>query len=194
MLVTLGYDIDKPWREMSKKDRDWILFTDDQPVVPVYAGFEADEVKRAIKKKMEPSYHGNFSSAKRHVLYNFANTQSALMKKRVSRYMVSTDCPQCNGKRLRRESLSVKFAGMDIAELTSLPIMKLSSVLEPWSAGSAPALQKMTKEHPEKFIVAQRIAQDLIARISVLLDLGLGYLSLERSTPTLSPGSYKGCD
>jgi excinuclease ABC subunit A len=59
MLVTLGYDIDKPWREMSKKDRDWILFTDEQPVVPVYANFESDEVKKAIKSKMEPSYHGN---------------------------------------------------------------------------------------------------------------------------------------
>ncbi|MFX6357479.1 hypothetical protein ABTF91_20050, partial [Acinetobacter baumannii] len=43
MLVTLGYDIDKPWRDLPKKERDWILFTDEQPVVPVYAGFEAHE-------------------------------------------------------------------------------------------------------------------------------------------------------
>src|SRR5437763_7421081 len=38
ILVTLGYDVDRPWRELSKKDRDWILFTDEQPTVPVYAG------------------------------------------------------------------------------------------------------------------------------------------------------------
>jgi len=191
MLVTLGYDIDKPWREMSKKDRDWILFTDEQPVVPVYANFESDEVKKAIKSKMEPSYHGNFSSARRHVLYNFANTQSPAMKKRVMKYMISTECPQCDGKRLRRESLSVKFAGYDIASINRLPLKKLGALLREYTDGTAPALAKMAKDHPEKAIVAQRIAQDLNGRIDVLLDLGLGYLALERSTPTLSPGELQ---
>ena len=41
ILVTLGYDVDRPWRELPKKDRDWILFTDEQPTVPVYAGLHA---------------------------------------------------------------------------------------------------------------------------------------------------------
>ncbi|MBP9090086.1 excinuclease ABC subunit UvrA [bacterium] len=191
MLVTLGYDIDKPWREMSKKDRDWILFTDEQPVVPVYANFEAHEVKAAMKRKEPPSYNGNFSSAKRHVLYNFANTQSAAMKKRVSKYMVSAECRLCKGKRLRLESLSVKFAGLDIADITNYPIIKLSEILRPYADGSAPALVKLEKEHPEKAIVAQRIAFDLNARIGVLLDLGLGYLALDRGTPTLSPGELQ---
>jgi excinuclease ABC subunit A len=191
MLVTLGYNIDKPWRELSQKDRDWILFTDDQPVVPVYAGFAAHEVKAALKSKMEPSYHGNFSSAKRHVMYNFANTQSALMKKRVARYMVSSDCRLCQGKRLRLESLSVKFAGLDIAEITALPLKALAAMLRSYTNGTATGLAKMAKDHPEKAIVAQRIAQDLNARIDVLLDLGLGYLALDRSTPTLSPGELQ---
>jgi len=191
MLVTLGYNIDKPWRELPKKQRDWILFTDEQPVVPVYAGFEAKEVKEAIKSKMEPSYHGNFSSAKRHVLYNFANTQSALMKKRVMRYMVSSECRLCHGKRLRRESLSVKFAGLDIADITAIPLKMLAATLAPYTAGSADALKDMAQDHPEKAIVAQRIAQDLNARIGVLLDLGLGYLALDRGTPTLSPGELQ---
>lgn len=191
MLVTLGYDIDKPWREMSKKDRDWILFTDEQPVVPVYANFEAHEVKAAMKRKEPPSYNGNFSSAKRHVLYNFANTQSAAMKKRVSKYMVSAECRLCKGKRLRLESLSVKFAGLDIADITNYPIIRLSEILRPYADGSASALLKLEKEHPEKAIVAQRIAFDLNARISVLLDLGLGYLALDRGTPTLSPGELQ---
>src|SRR3569623_1012793 len=44
ILVTLGYDIDRPWRELPKKDRQWILFTDEQPTEPVYEGFTPDEV------------------------------------------------------------------------------------------------------------------------------------------------------
>lgn len=157
----------------------------------MYAGFERDEVKRALKSKMEPSYHGNFSSAKRHVLYNFANTQSTLMKKRVQRYMVSSTCPVCHGKRLRRESLNVRFAGLDIADISALALSRLVEILLPYSNGSASVLIKMQKDHPEKVVVTQRITQDLVSRINVLLNLGLGYLSLERSTPTLSPGELQ---
>ncbi|MDY0884830.1 excinuclease ABC subunit UvrA [Dongia soli] len=191
ICVTLGYDIDKPWRQLPKKDRDWLLFTDEQPVVPVYAGFEPDEVRRALKRKMEPSYQGTFTGARRYVLHTFATTQSALMKKRVSQYMVHSDCPLCDGKRLRREALSVKFAGLDIAEIARLPLAKLGELLRPYADGSAPDLAKMAMDHGERAKVAQRIAEDFVSRLKVILDLGLGYLALERSTPTLSPGELQ---
>src|SRR3979409_1290745 len=134
ILVTLGYDVDKPWRELPKKDRDWILFTDEQPTVPVYAGYTAAETNRALKRKEEPSYQGTFTSARRHVLQTFANTQSPLMKKRAAQYMISDECPLCRGKRLRREALSVKFAGLDIAEISRLPLKRLAELIEPFSA------------------------------------------------------------
>jgi excinuclease ABC subunit A len=191
ILVSLGYDVDTPWRDLPKKQRDWILFTDEQPVVPVYAGFEPHEVRRALKRKEEPSYQGRFTSARRHVLETFAHTHSALMKKRVARFMLSTACPLCDGKRLRREPLSVTFAGLDITEMSRLPLAKLVALLRPHARGANPGLAKMTKDHPEKAMVAQRIAEDLDARLATLLDLGLGYLSLERSTPTLSPGELQ---
>jgi excinuclease ABC subunit A len=191
ILVTLGYDIDKPWRELPKKDRDWILFTEEQPSVPVYAGFEPHEVKRALKRKEEPSYIGNFSSARRYVLQTFATTQSQLMKKRVSQYMISRECPGCHGKRLRKESLAVKFEGRDIAELSLLPMKALGHILEPFAKGRAPRLAALQREHPEIAIVTQRIAADILGRLQVLLDLGLGYLALDRSTPTLSPGELQ---
>src|SRR5436189_884716 len=54
IVVALGYDIDKPWRALSKKDRNWLLFTDEQPIVPVYAGFEPDEIRRA-RRRREPA-------------------------------------------------------------------------------------------------------------------------------------------
>jgi excinuclease ABC subunit A len=191
ILVTLGIDIDTPWRKMSKKDRNWILFTDEQPTVPVYPGYEPDEVRRAIRRKEEPAYMGTFTGAKRYVLHTFANSQSAMMKKRVSQFMIGTDCPVCDGKRLRRESLSVKFAGFDIAELSRLPLSRVASLIKPYSNATATELKKMAVSHPEKAAVAQRIAEDLDARLDVLMDLGLGYLSIERSTPTLSPGELQ---
>jgi excinuclease ABC subunit A len=186
ILVTLGYDVDKPWSQLSRKDRDWILFTDDTPTVPVYPGYTPEETQRALKRKEEPNYMGTFSSARRYVMHTFANTGSALMKKRVSRFMLGADCPVCKGKRLRRESLAIKFAGLDIAEISSLPLSRLREIVRPYAKKVA-----ADEDHPEKAIVTYRIACDLAGRLDVLLDLGLGYLSLERSTPTLSPGELQ---
>ena len=191
ILTTLGMDVDTPWRDLPKKERDWILFTDEQPTAPVYSGFSAAEVRAAIKRKAMPSYQGTFTGAKKYVLQTFASTHSPLMKKRVAQYMISSDCTLCQGKRLRPESLSVKFAGSDIAEISRLPLNRLSALLAPFADGSAKIDARQQREHPEKVLVTQRIAADLIERVAVLLELGLGYLALERSTPTLSPGELQ---
>jgi excinuclease ABC subunit A len=191
ILTTLGHDIDVPWRDLPKKTRDWILFTDEQPNVPVYAGYDIAEVRAARRRKMEPDYMGNFTSAKRYVLHTFATTQSALMKRRVARSLVSSDCPVCEGKRLTRQALAVTFAGVDIADMSRTPLARLAELLRPYADGTALEERTMAADHPEKVMVARRIAEDLTARLAVLLDLGLGYLSLERSTPTLSPGELQ---
>jgi excinuclease ABC subunit A len=187
ILITLGYDVDTPWRRLSKKDRNWILFTEEQPTVPVYAGYTSAEVKRALKRKEEPSYQGTFTGARKYVLQTFATTQSAMMKRRVAQFLTSSDCPVCRGKRLRPEPLMVTFAGMDIADISRLPLKQLGRLLHPCRGGE----QEVSKTHPEQAIVIRRIVEDMLARITVLLDLGLGYLSLERSTPTLSPGELQ---
>ncbi len=189
ILVSMGYDVDTPWQELPQQDRDWILFTDEQPVLPVYPGYSPEQTQRAIKRREPPNYMGTFTGVKKHVLHTFATTQSALMKKRVAQYMLGSDCPTCQGKRLRRESLSVRFAGLDIAEMSRLPLKRLAALLHPFAEGKAG--QQHDQEHPEQAIVARRIAEDLAARLAVLLDLGLGYLSLERGTPTLSPGELQ---
>ena len=127
---------------------------------------------------------GTFTSARRHILHSFANTQSPLMKKRALQYMLSSDCPLCQGKRLRKESLSVTFAGLDIADISRIPLARLEGLLRPY-------IEAPSGSTDEKSLVIRRIAEDLLPRLKVLLDLGLGYLSLERSTPTLSPGELQ---
>ncbi len=191
ILVTLGYNVDRPWRDLPQKDRDWILFTDEQPQVPVYAGYTPAETRRALKRKEEPSYMGTFTGARRYVLQTFADTQSALMKKRVSRYMLGTQCPECHGKRLKREALSVRFAGQDIATLSAQPLSRLSEIMRPYAEGKGRSASRRDDAHPEKSMVAHRIAEDLVSRVETLLALGLGYLTLDRSTPTLSPGELQ---
>ena len=64
ILVTLGYDVDVPWKKLPRKQRDWILFTDEQPVVPVYAGFTPAETCTALRRKTEPSYMGTYTGAR----------------------------------------------------------------------------------------------------------------------------------
>ena len=190
ILVTLGHDVDTPWRDLPKKTRDWILHTEEQPTVPVYAGFKPAEVRAALREKREPSYQGTFIGARKYVMHTFATTQSALMKKRVARFMTGSVCAECGGKRLKRASLGVTFAGLDIAELSRLPLEKMADALGPAAAGKS-GCSNGSGLTEEKRIAAQRIAAEVLARVGTLCALGLGYLSLDRSTPTLSPGELQ---
>ena len=189
ILVTLGYDVDRPWRDLPKKDRDWILFTEEQPTVPVYAGFTPAETRRALKRKMEPSYMGTFTGARKYVLHTFATTHSALMKKRVARYMIASACPECHGKRLRPAALTVKFEGYDISEISQMTLERLAEAMQ--GAAGGKLAKGGAKLSEEKRIAAQRIASTILDRVATLTELGLAYLSLDRSTPTLSPGELQ---
>nr|WP_315591791.1 excinuclease ABC subunit UvrA [uncultured Cupriavidus sp.] len=223
ILVSMGYDVDKPWKDLPKKDRDWILFTEETPTVPVYAGFTPAETRAALKRKLEPSYMGTFTGARRYVLHTFASTQSALMRKRVSRFMEGRLCSSCHGKRLKSEALSVRFAGVDIGEFMQMSLDRLQTLLEPISQGDfsshtagattdkeatrrdraeraasgrathtvTPDVRRTSALSEEKRLAAQRLADGVVARLHQLRGLGLGYLTLDRATPTLSAGELQ---
>ncbi|MGW2014534.1 ATP-binding cassette domain-containing protein [Streptomyces sp. NPDC001927] len=167
VLDALGYDVDRPWRELDAKDRRWILFTDEQPVVTVHPVRDAGRIQRP--------YQGTYMSARRYVMHTFADSKSATLRAKAERFLTSNPCPVCRGGRLRPEALAVTFADRTIAELAALPLTGLAGLLV---------------EH-DGSETARVLTEDLVARIGTVTELGLGYLSLDRATPTLSNGELQ---
>jgi excinuclease ABC subunit A len=181
ILTHLGYDVDTPWQELPRKDRDWILFTEEQPVVEITP--QRDRVAKP--------YKGQFWSAKSHVLHTLADSKSTTMRERVLRFMETGPCRRCSGSGLTPEALAVTFAGKTIAELNAVPMAELADIIRPTTElkDAGTASRKLSSGESNEVAVA--ITRDLLQRITVLLDLGLGYLALGRSTPTLSPGEMQ---
>ncbi|MEU0243479.1 excinuclease ABC subunit UvrA [Streptomyces sp. NPDC006235] len=165
VLDALGYDVDRPWRELPAEAREWILFTDEQPVVTVHPVRDAGRIQRP--------YQGTYMSARRYVMKTFSDSKSPALRAKAERFLTSAPCPACGGSRLRPEALAVTFGGRTIAELAALPLVELAAALDATSE------------------TARVLTDDLTSRIAPIVELGLGYLSLDRSTPTLSAGELQ---
>lgn len=165
ILDALGYDVDRPWRELPAGEREWILFTDEQPVVTVHPVRDAERIQRP--------YQGTYMSARRYVMKTFADSKSTALRTKAERFLTAAPCPACGGSRLRPEALAVTFAGRTIAELAALPLTELAQHLR----GTSEAARVLTA--------------DLKSRIAPVVELGLGYLSLDRAAPTLSAGELQ---
>ena len=181
--------MDKPWRELPKKDRDWILFTDEQPTVPVYAGYTPAETRRALKRKEEPQLPGHLhrrpqirAADLRHDPERDDEAAGGAVSVELGLPGLQRQAAQAGGSvgHLRRAWTS--------RDVSRLPLKDLATCSDPVCR---PARRSSRRIIPEKALVVQRIAEDLSARLEVLLDLGLGYLTPERSTPTLSPGELQ---
>jgi excinuclease ABC subunit A len=112
-------------------------------------------------------------SAHRYVMKTFSDSKSPALRAKAERFLTSAPCPACGGSRLRPEALAVTFGGRTIAELAALPLAELAAGL----GGTSEAARVLT--------------DDLRSRIAPVVELGLGYLSLDRPAPTLSPGELQ---
>src|SRR5690606_4241134 len=163
-----GIDGAPPWRERPPEDRHFLPCSDEQPTVVV-----APEPDR-----LEHGYRGRFRSARKHVMHVLAGSRNQRMRDRAMRFVRSVTCPDCRGSRLRAEPAAVTFAGRTIAEVNDLPLTEVAELLRPVAELTGPEAATPTAESGESTEVAVRISADLLRRIEVLLDLGLGYLSL----------------
>ena len=169
ILATLGYDLDSPWQDLPKEDREWILFTEERPVVTVKPLRGEDQIQR--------NYKGTWRSVASYLTNTLAETQSDTLRKRVLSYMESRVCETCQGRRLNPEALKVTYAGMPIDELGALPLDQVYEVL---------AAQEPSEGSAEDLLLKQ-----ILPALQSALDLGLAHLSLDRPAPTLSAGELQ---
>ncbi|WP_087117851.1 excinuclease ABC subunit UvrA [Corynebacterium urinipleomorphum] len=169
ILANLGYDLDSPWQDLPQKDRDWILFTEERPVVTVKPLRGETQIQR--------NYKGTWRSVASYLTNTLAETQSDTLRKRVLSYMESRTCETCDGRRLNPEALKVTYAGMPIDELGALPLDRVHAIL--------------SEQEPEENSAEDLLLKQILPALQSALDLGLAHLSLDRPAPTLSAGELQ---
>ncbi|MFK5633547.1 excinuclease ABC subunit A [Ornithinimicrobium sp. LYQ121] len=178
ILATLGHDVDLPWRALPREVRDWILFTDEQPVVTVVPTRDAARINRP--------YQGTFSSAARYVRRTLAETRSATQRARMLRYVDTHPCGTCAGRRLRADALAVTWQGLAVDEAAALPVSDLLARLRERLDALAVRLGRDAREQAEVLLLG-----DLVGRLALMGDLGLGHLTLDRRSTSVSTGELQ---
>ena len=105
ILMTLGYEVDTPWRDLPKRDRDWILFTDEQPTVPVYSGFDAAEIRSALKRKDGAQLSGHVYGREKICVAHFRHDA-----KRIDEKTCGAIYDECRLPVMRRQTATAQIA------------------------------------------------------------------------------------
>ena len=128
------------------------------------------------------SYTNTYKAAFEGIIANLERrhkeTDSELVRAEIERYMVSRPCPDCKGRRLKPEILAVRVDGRNIAEVASMPIGELV----PWINALPKALGERER------MIAKAVIKEISERAGFLVDVGLDYLTVDRSATTLSGG------
>ena len=156
-----------PWKELPNELKQSILFGTKDAINFVYD----DGVRRYETTK-------NFEGVLPNLERRWKETDSAWVREELERYQSEAPCPTCDGKRLKPEALAVKVAGSDIATASTLSIRNARD----WFGGLNDQLT------PKQSEIAVRILKEINDRLRFLVDVGLDYLSLGRSSGTLSGG------
>lgn len=161
-----GVDISKPIKSLPRDFLDKILYgTGDEEIEFEY------ETSFGIRKNIAP-FEGVIPTLER----RHRETKSQGMMQFYEMYMSNMECPECHGARLKKESLSVKVGSKNINELTAMSIIYIKQYIN--------ELELSQKD----MIIADQILKELNTRLQFLIDVGLDYLTLARSSATLSGG------
>ena len=161
-----GIDFDCPWKKLPKKKRDLLLYGSNTKEMTV--NWNSDK----IQGKFTRTHEGLIPTLMR----RYKATQSEGQKKYYSAFMTASTCPACKGKRLKNEILHVHIDKLSIIDLTAMTIKQAFEFVNELNLTG------------NKKLIAQELLKEISDRLGFLVNVGLDYLSLDRSGPTLSGG------
>jgi len=162
-----GFSVDVPVNTLAQPIMDIVLY-----------GTDGKEYVIAGKKY-------SFEGAIPNLIQRHAETNSDYVRKEIEQYMIEKKCPVCDGRRLKVDSLFVKIGGYSIADIAELTVQEAIQFFKTTSASSKTFLSYIDKKD---YTVAKPILKEISTRLDNLFNVGLGYISLDRSVTTLSGG------
>jgi excinuclease ABC subunit A len=163
-----NFSLDVPYESYPKEIRDLLLYGTDRSVTFYYEGRWGDRVH-------DLTFKGIINSVEKY----YRETGSANSKQEFESYMRITPCQLCNGQRLKKESLAVTVADKNIYEITDMSIKNLYKFIDD------------IKLTDFQMTIANQILREIKARLGFLVEVGLDYITLSRSTGTLSGGELQ---
>ncbi len=161
-----GFDYDTPLKDFNAEQKDILLHGTKEKISFSYSYGGGKPV----------TYYHKFSGVINYLKNYYKTTTSNNIREWVESYMTTVNCPTCGGGRLKQESLAVKFQNKNISEVTALSILRCYEYF------------KKIKLSGREAIIAKPIFKEIISRLEFLLNVGLDYLTLNRSARTLSGG------
>jgi excinuclease ABC subunit A len=161
-----NFNFDTPLKNLTEEQKDVLLNGSKEKIAFSYSYGGGKPV----------TYHHKFSGLMNYLKNYYSTTSSNNIREWVESYMNTVKCPVCGGGRLKKESLAVKFKEMNISEVTSLSILRTLEFF------------KKVRLTGREAIIAKPILKEITARLNFLLNVGLDYLTLDRSARTLSGG------
>ncbi|HEY3492603.1 MAG TPA: excinuclease ABC subunit UvrA, partial [Solirubrobacterales bacterium] len=162
----MGFSLSTPWKKLPAEGKRIIL----------HGSGDKELSFNLTGKKSSYSWTGTYEGVIPMLERRYKETDSATIRTEIEKYMSVNPCPACNGRRLRPEALAVTVKNKAIDELSSLPV----SDLRAW-------VGRLALDKRERAI-AEKVVQEISDRLSFLDDVGVGYLTLDRSSATLSGG------
>ena len=161
-----GLDPDQPLKEAAPKQLEVLLYGTGSEKVDIHYQGQGREIKHMA------AFEGVVHNLER----RYRETQSEYMRRDIERYMSNKPCAACQGARLKKESLSVLVGGLNISQLTAFSVIKAKEFIN------------NLELTPREETVARLILKEVNERLGFLINVGLDYLTLERSAGTLSGG------
>lgn len=167
LAETYNFSLNTPYKDLPEHIKNIILYGNNGEKLTMR--WQSQRFKLA-------EYEASFEGIVNNLMRRYSETQSEGVKNDIERLMTSKPCEVCHGKRLSKEALSVTINGRNISEITDMPILRLSAFLT--------GLLLSERET----IISGPILKEIQARLRFMIDVGLGYLTLSRSSGTLSGG------